>query len=480
MPRNRGSYFFAGKRHLFGILVAMIAAGASVLVPAGAPAATAATPSTGSHRLMPNALVGRSPARASASKAASTATVQPWGQVNEINGSGGAGFGSAVAVSGSTMVVGAPYSNSAYVYTGSGTTWTQEATLTPSDGVANDYFGFSVAATSGEIVVGAPCHSTSSNSCTGAAYVFTGSGPTWTQAAEMNDPGQTTDDFFGLPVALASASILVGASGENSSEGSVFVYALDGTAKGLISDPANTANDLFGVSMASSGRKLVVGAPGTTGSKGAAYYFKEVNGGWREKATLTAANGEGCSTTCGQPVGLIYGDYFGDSVALGSGVIVVGAPYASYPTPAPDSVGAGAAYVFTGSGRTWSQNAELSDPTEDAANANSPAGCNGFSNPCNALDEFGYEVALVGTTIVASAPYDSPGYPSNSVGAAFVLPKVGSTWPSSNPVKEVASDGVAGDEFGTSGLVAIGTTAFCIASPYSSGGAYNGSVYFFD
>jgi hypothetical protein len=95
------------------------------------------------------------------------------------------------------------------------------------------------------------------------------------------------------------------------------------------------------------------------------------------------------------------------------------------------------------------------------------------------MDQFGFGVALVGTTVVASAPYDAQGYPNNATGAAFVLPESGGTWPSTNPVKEVSSDGVAGDEFGTSGLVPIGTTAFAIATPYSSGGAYNGSVYFF-
>jgi hypothetical protein len=479
-PRNRASHFLAGRRHLVGIMVAMIAAGTSVLIPATAPAATAAIPSTGSHLLVPAALVSRSAAPALPFSALQPATALPWSQVNEITGSGGGGFGSGVAISGSTMVVGAPYTNSAYVYSGSGTTWTEEATLTPSDGVANDYFGFSVALIGSEIVVGAPCHSASANSCTGAAYVFTGSGATWTQTAEMNDPGQATYDFFGLPVTIASGSIVVGAAGENSSAGSLYVYGLHGKEKAVIPDPANTANDLFGTSLASSGTQLVVGAPGTTGSKGAVYDFNEVNGGWKEKATLTASNGEGCSSTCAEPVGLIYGDYFGDSVALGNGVIAVGAPYASYPTPAPDSVGAGAAYVFTGSGRTWSQSSELSDPTEDAANASSPAGCNGFSNPCNALDEFGFDVALVGTTVVASAPYDSQGYPNNAVGAAFVLREKGGTWPSSNPVKVVSSDGVAGDEFGSNGIVAIGTTAFSIAAPYSSGGAYTGSVYFFE
>ena len=321
---------------------------------------------------------------------------------------------------------------------------------------AGDDFGYSVAVNGGEIVVGSPCHSISANSCTGAAYAFTGSGSSWTQAAEMNDPGQATDDEFGLPVAIASKSILIGALGENSSAGSVFVYTLQGAKKATIADPANTANDLFGFSIAAAGKKLVIGAPGTTGSKGAAYYFNQVRGGWVEEATLTASNGEGCSTTCSQPVGLIYGDYFGDSVALGKRVIAVGAPYASYPTPEPDSVGSGAAYVFTGSGSSWSQNSELSDPTEDAANAASPPDCNGFSNPCNAMDEFGYQVALVGTTVVAAAPYDSQGYPNNATGAAFILPKSGSSWPTSAPIKVVSSDGVVGDEFGTTGLVANG------------------------
>ena len=259
---NEGSHFFGGKRQVVGIVVAMIAAGASMLIPATAQAATAATRSAGSHLLVPNALVGRFPARGSASAPARPATARPWGQVNEITGSGGGGFGFGVAVSGTTMVVGAPFNNSAYVYTGSGTTWTKEATLTPSDGVANDYFGFSVAVTRGEIVVGAPCHSASANSCTGAAYVFTGSGTTWSQAAEMNDPGQAVNDYFGLPVSLASNSILVGASGENSSSGSIFVYTLLGSAKAVISDPAHTANDLFGTSVATSGTRHGCGRTG--------------------------------------------------------------------------------------------------------------------------------------------------------------------------------------------------------------------------
>ncbi len=61
------------------------------------------------------------------------------------------------------MVVGAPYDNggvgAAYVYTGSGSSWSQVAELVPTNGVDGDYFGYSVAIDSGTIVVGAPCHS---------------------------------------------------------------------------------------------------------------------------------------------------------------------------------------------------------------------------------------------------------------------------------------------------------------------------------
>ena len=67
------------------------------------------------------------------------------------------------------MVVGAPYDNggvgAAYVYTGSGTNWTQAAVLAPLDGVSGDLFGYGVGIHgAGTIVAGAPCHSCRPNS----------------------------------------------------------------------------------------------------------------------------------------------------------------------------------------------------------------------------------------------------------------------------------------------------------------------------
>ena len=382
------------------------------------------------------------------------------------------------------MVVGAPYDNggagAAYVYTGSGTSWTQVAELTSPDSVSGDDFGYGVAIHGGTIVVGAPCHTASAQQCPGAAYVFSGSGSSWTQQAELQDPGQGTYDFFGLDVTFASRSILVGAYGENGNQGAVFVYTLHGHAwaeKAEIADPAATANDFFGISIAASKKTLVVGASGNDGSKGAAYVYTEVNGGWVRRATLTASNGVGCSTTCGASPGLIYGDSLGYSVAIHGRTIVAGAAYASYPTAKNDGSGPGTAYVFTGSGATWTQNTEVADQPEYSANNDSPANCTFYYSPCNAEDQFGTAVGVLGTSVLSTAPEDYQGYPNAANGAAFVIPKKGSTWPSSSPLtKLVASDGMAGDGLGNC-LTTIGNDIVVVGA--SGAANFNGAIYFY-
>ena len=443
-----------------------------------------AAPAASAARLAPrpNPALVRAGGAAPVAGAASPRARHGWSQANEITGASGGLLGWSIAVSGSTMVVGAPYDNSgtgaAYVYTGSGTSWSEVAELTPTDGVNNDEFGVSVAITPGVIVVGAQCHSAGSPTCEGAAYVFTGSGSSWTQQAELDDPGQTANDYFGWPVVVSSNSILIAATGEDASAGAIFVYGLASShwaKKAEITDPGNTAGDLFGFSTALSGKNLVVGAPGTTGSKGAAYVFRETRGGWIPKATLTASNSDGCSTTCGSEVGYVYGDYFGDAVAFDHSTILVGAPYASYPTPKPDGVGSGTAYVFTGSGATWTQKTELADPAEYTANDASPPGCTFYSDPCAAEDYFGFEATLLGSTVVVTAPYDSQGFPNNATGAAFAIPKSGGTWPFSGSTELTAGDGAPGDYFGWSGLTTIGKNILVVGSPYSP----NGGIYFF-
>jgi hypothetical protein len=128
-------------------------------------------------------------------------------------------FGVSVAISGSTAVVGADTRSSktvaVYVFVRSGSTWTQQAKLTASDGAANDFFGVSVAISRSTAVVGAD----GKNASTGAAYVFTRSGSTWSQQAELTASGGAGGDEFGFSLALSGSTAVVGAPFKNSSTG---------------------------------------------------------------------------------------------------------------------------------------------------------------------------------------------------------------------------------------------------------------------
>jgi hypothetical protein len=130
-------------------------------------------------------------------------------------------FGSSVAVSGSTVVVGAADKNSttgaAYVFVRSGSTWAQQAKLTASDGAIDDYFGWSVAISGSTVIVGAPYNT----SQIGAAYVFTRSGSTWAQQAELNAFDGAVGDEFGYSVVISGPTVAVGAP---SGVGAVYVF----------------------------------------------------------------------------------------------------------------------------------------------------------------------------------------------------------------------------------------------------------------
>lgn len=137
--------------------------------------------------------------------------------------------------------------------------------------------------------------------------------------------------------------------------------------------------------------------------------------GFVEVAKLTASNGEGCSVTC-SCADVMGGDYFGWSVAIKGGTVAASSPWASQP-PAPDGgtssapSSTGAAYVFTKSGSTWTQTAELSDPAEVASGVQ---------------DWFGWHMAVLsGSSVVATAPYDPEGSSGNGTGAAFVFTRTG-------------------------------------------------------
>ena len=149
------------------------------------------------------------------------------------------GFGDSVSVSGGTAVVGAflhkvgsVCQGTAYVFVQSGATWNQQAELAGGDvaGCELEEFGSSVAVSGGTIVVGAPGYQVGgSNAAGGAVYVFVQSGATWTQEAEIVASG-AADDSFGL-AAATGGTVVVGATfqqvGNNVKQGAAYVFAFD-------------------------------------------------------------------------------------------------------------------------------------------------------------------------------------------------------------------------------------------------------------
>ena len=263
-------------------------------------------------------------------------------QLSASDGVAGNALGTAVAVSGNTVVVGEncgqitgnpscnpQHQGVVYVYQMPVSGWanmTQTAELTPSDGFVGDGFGTSVAISGSTIVVGAV------SGLNGKVYVFVKPGSSW---RNMTETAQLTDgvsgDFFGNAVAINNNTIVVGAPtatiGGNQSQGAAYIFVKPAT-KWVTTSKFNaelTASDgsfqdIFGDSVAVSGHTIVVGEPSHQGQNGPgeAYVFIEPLAGWAnatQTAILRRSN-----------AGLF--DEFGSSVAIAGNTIIVGAPQA--------------------------------------------------------------------------------------------------------------------------------------------------------
>jgi len=197
-------------------------------------------------------------------------------------------FGSSLSISGDYAVIGAYGNNdggtdsgSAYVFHRSGTTWTQQAKLTASDAVANDWFGWSVSISGDYAVIGAVGNDDDGD-YSGSAYVFHRSGTTWTQQAKLTASDAVAFDNFGWSVSISGDYAVIGAYGDGDDgdySGSAYVFERSGTtwtqqAKLTASDAV--AFDKFGKSVSISGDYAVSGAYGNDdggSNSGSAYVY---------------------------------------------------------------------------------------------------------------------------------------------------------------------------------------------------------------
>ena len=379
---------------------------------------------------------GRAPAAAApyrtlgdlpaAAQLAISSTVQ---QEAELTGSDAATadyFGNAVAVSGSTVVVGSPYGNNsyglAYVFVEPASGWTnmtQVARLTASSRATWSNFGLSVAIDGNTIVVGADS-APGNNSHSGAAFIFTEPASGWTdmtQTATLTASDGQNYDGFGVSVAMSGNTVVVGADGAGMSTGAAYVYTKPATGWTSMSQTAKlTASDgttynRLGISVAISGNTIVVGADHNGSSAGAAYVYAKPALGWAnmaQTAKLTASDGQSQAD-------------FGLSVAVSGSTIVVAAEGA-------DDF-KGAAYVFSKPAAGWAsmtQTAKLSG--SDLAVG----------------DDFGISVTVSGNTVVVGAATRH-----SEEGAAYVFTAPATGWTNmTESLMLTASDGQANDYFG--------------------------------
>lgn len=236
-------------------------------------------------------------------------------------------FGQSVSVSGDVIVVGATGdddsgggSGSAYVFRFDGSAWIEEAKLTASDGAPQDFFGWSVSV-SGDVALVGAAWSDDVGDESGSAYVFRFDGTTWSEEAKLTPSDAAAQDHFAWSVSVSDDVALVGAYGDDDAgvdSGSAYVFRFDGLgwseeAKLTASDGA--AEDQFGGSVSIHEDQAVVGALGTDelGSEsGSAYAYRFDGGAWLEEKWTAS---EGAAE-----------DYFGTSVSVSASVALVGAP----------------------------------------------------------------------------------------------------------------------------------------------------------
>jgi len=342
-------------------------------------------------------------------------------------------FGFSVAIDGDTLVVGAReatriigannatlrYAGVAYVFNRSGETWSQQAYLKASNMDVGDRFGESVAVSGNTVVVGAPFEGGDDSGNfddAGAAYVFTRSDTTWTEQAMLKASNTEEGDKFGSAVTIAGDTLMVGAMGEDSratgidgnqddntarSAGAAYVFVRSGDSwsqQAYLKSSDMDSDDEFGRFLDISGETLVVGARGenssATGvdgddaddsfnSAGAAYIFVRSGDTWSQQAYLKASN-------------TAPGARFGSSVSVSGDIVVVGSNEEDSNATGVNgdqnntlAIDSGAAYVFARDGTNWSERAYLKA-------SNTTAG-----------DEFGWSVGISGDTLVVGAYKES-------------------------------------------------------------------------
>ncbi len=241
------------------------------------------------------------------------------------------GFGGAAAIAGDQILVGRPgtligfpipasHAGAVHVFRRSGAVWREEGMVSPKDGRLGDGFGTALAVDGNILAIGAPGAPGG-----GAVYVYERTGNSWAERARLEGAGGADGDRLGASLALKGSVLLVGAPGRESERGAVLSFVRGKNTRewvegSVIQGGGTAAGDWFGAALAFDGRRALVGAPGpwtfdsTRWKPGQAFVYRAASrGAWAEDGRLAGAPDQGIRA-------------LGVSVLLDGEEAVVGAP----------------------------------------------------------------------------------------------------------------------------------------------------------
>jgi len=242
-------------------------------------------------------------------------------------------FGSAIALSGASLLVGAPERHTggrigqgaAYIFQREGEVWTSHGPpLVASDGQAEDRFGLEVALDQDLAIVSAVDRNVDGHKHAGAVYVFERTALGWTQRQVLTAQDGDADEYFGSAIAVSGNSLLISSYlhtvGTSFRQGAVYPFFKDGAE--WIAGPILTASDggdddRFGYAIAMDGNRAIIGdIPYKTGhrsNRGAAYVFERHGRAWLQKGDPIEATDGNAS------------DDFGTALSIRGTTAVIGA-----------------------------------------------------------------------------------------------------------------------------------------------------------
>lgn len=325
-----------------------------------------------------------------------------WSLQQKVQVAGGGGFGTAVAISGDTFVAGAfgedSSAGAARVFVRSGGVWTEQQRLIASDRMANDNFGIAVGISGDTIVVGARFSNGGPQPQQGSAYVFERTGGMWSEQQHLTAPDGGVAEFYGDAVAISGNTLLVGAAAVSTEvpqqeHGKAYVYFRAGSSWSLqqeLVSGVTLGENLFGSSVSIDANTAVVGA--LFGN--VAYVFERTGATWGSPQPITGG----------------FGD-FSVSVSVRGDTVVVGARNQKI----GNNFGQGAAFVFTKESGQWSEQ-QMLIASDGAAN-----------------DRFGNSVGISGDMIIIGSPFDQVGE-NEDQGSAYIFSPNGPPAITTSPV----------------------------------------------